>query len=202
MALPRPSATLSVEGVSATPPGVQRFVVQDVAFSLKAGNGLGIIGPSASGKSSLARLLVGVWPPLRGKVRLDGAAFEQWDTGGARQAYRLSAAGRGAVRRHRGREHRPLRAGARRRGDHRGGEGRRRARADPAPAGRLRHPDRRGRHRALGRPAPARRAGPRALRRSVPGRARRAELQPRRRGRAGADAGDPAACARAAASSS
>ena len=79
MALPRPSATFSVEGVSATPPGVQRFVVQDVAFSLKAGNGLGIIGPSASGKSSLARLLVGVWTPMRGKVRLDGAAFEQWD---------------------------------------------------------------------------------------------------------------------------
>src|SRR5215203_2275761 len=79
MALPRPSTTFSVEGVSATPPGVQRFVVQDVAFSLKAGNGLGIIGPSASGKSSLARLLVGVWTPMRGKVRLDGAAFEQWD---------------------------------------------------------------------------------------------------------------------------
>src|SRR5829696_4958694 len=79
MALPRPSAIFSVEGVSATPPSVQRFVVQDVAFSLKAGNGLGIIGPSASGKSSLARLLVGVWTPIRGKVRLDGAAFEQWD---------------------------------------------------------------------------------------------------------------------------
>ena len=117
MALPRPSTTFSVEGVSATPPGVQRFVVQDVAFSLKAGNGLGIIGPSASGKSSLARLLVGVWTPVRGKVRLDGAAFEQWRSGGARQAYRLSAAGRRAVRRHRGAEHRPLRAGARRRGD-------------------------------------------------------------------------------------
>jgi ATP-binding cassette subfamily C protein len=79
MALPRPGATLSVEGVSAAPPGTQRFVVQDVAFALRAGNGLGIIGPSASGKSSLARLLVGVWSPLRGKVRLDGAAVEQWD---------------------------------------------------------------------------------------------------------------------------
>ena len=79
MALPRPSATFSVEGVSATPPSIQRFVVQDVAFSLKAGNGLGIIGPSASGKSSLARLLVGVWTPIRGKIRLDGATFEQWD---------------------------------------------------------------------------------------------------------------------------
>ena len=79
MALPRPSAAFAVEGVSATPPGGQRFVVQDVTFALKAGNGLGIIGPSASGKSSLARLLVGVWTPIRGKVRLDGAALEQWD---------------------------------------------------------------------------------------------------------------------------
>ncbi|HEX8165981.1 MAG TPA: type I secretion system permease/ATPase [Beijerinckiaceae bacterium] len=79
MALPRPSAAFAVEGVSATPPGGQRFVVQDVTFALKAGNGLGIIGPSASGKSSLARLLVGVWTPIRGKVRLDGAAIEQWD---------------------------------------------------------------------------------------------------------------------------
>ena len=79
MSLPRPSAVFTVEGVSATPPGGQRFVVQDVTFSLKAGNGLGIIGPSASGKSSLARLLVGVWTPIRGKVRLDGAALEQWD---------------------------------------------------------------------------------------------------------------------------
>jgi PrtD family type I secretion system ABC transporter len=79
MALPRPSAAFAVEGVSATPPGGQRFVVQDVTFALKAGNGLGVIGPSASGKSSLARLLVGVWTPIRGKVRLDGAALEQWD---------------------------------------------------------------------------------------------------------------------------
>ena len=59
-------------------PRSQRFVVQDVSFELKAGKGLGVIGPSASGKSSLARMLVGVWPTWRGKVRLDGAALEQW----------------------------------------------------------------------------------------------------------------------------
>ena len=101
MALPRPSASFSVEGVSATPPGVQRFVVQDVAFSLKAGNGLGIIGPSASGKSSLARLLVGVWTPdpRQGPARRRGA--RAMGPGRARPSYRLSAAGRGAVRRHR-----------------------------------------------------------------------------------------------------
>ncbi len=53
-------------------------MVADVAFTLKAGQGLGVIGPSASGKSSLARVIVGVWPPVRGKVRLDGAALDQW----------------------------------------------------------------------------------------------------------------------------
>ena len=78
MALPAPKTHLVVENVIASPPGVQRLVVQDVSFALKAGQGLGIIGPSASGKSSLARLIVGVWAPARGKVRLDGAALDQW----------------------------------------------------------------------------------------------------------------------------
>jgi len=76
--LPKPAASLSVESVAASPPGDGRVVLQDVAFVLKSGDGLGIIGPSASGKSSLARLIVGVWQPVRGKVRLDGAALDQW----------------------------------------------------------------------------------------------------------------------------
>src|ERR1043165_1157211 len=75
---PPPKSHLVVENVIGTPPGIQRVVVQDVSFTLKAGQGLGIIGPSASGKSSLARLIVGVWTPMRGKVRLDGAALDQW----------------------------------------------------------------------------------------------------------------------------
>jgi ATP-binding cassette subfamily C protein len=79
MALHAPPQLLRVESASAAPPGVQKVVVQDVSFRLNAGSGLGIIGPSASGKSSLARLLVGVWTPLRGKVTLDGAALGQWD---------------------------------------------------------------------------------------------------------------------------
>ena len=54
------------------------LVIQDMNFALEAGDGLGVIGPSAAGKSSLARLLVGVWQPVRGSVRLDGAALEQW----------------------------------------------------------------------------------------------------------------------------
>jgi ATP-binding cassette, subfamily C, type I secretion system permease/ATPase len=80
MALQPPSHRLMVEGVSAAPPGVQKVIVQDIAFKLEAGQGLGIIGPSGSGKSSLARLLVGVWQPLRGSVRLDGAALDQWSS--------------------------------------------------------------------------------------------------------------------------
>jgi ATP-binding cassette, subfamily C, type I secretion system permease/ATPase len=78
MALEAPNKSLAVESVGVAPPGQQKLVVQDVAFTLKAGSALGIIGPSASGKSSLARMLVGVWPPVRGKVRLDGAALDQW----------------------------------------------------------------------------------------------------------------------------
>jgi ATP-binding cassette subfamily C protein PrsD len=78
MELQPPSRTLAVEGASALPPGSDKAVVQDVSIALKAGNGLGIIGPSGSGKSSLARLLVGVWRPARGRIRLDGAALDQW----------------------------------------------------------------------------------------------------------------------------
>lgn len=81
-ALPAPSRELAVEGVGIAPPGTMRVVVQDVSLVLKAGQGLGVIGPSASGKSSLVRALVGVWPPGRGKVRLDGAALDQWSSAG------------------------------------------------------------------------------------------------------------------------
>jgi ATP-binding cassette subfamily C protein len=75
-----PCSRLSVEGVSIVPPGDQRLIVQDVSFTLNAGSALGVIGPSGSGKSSLIRALVGVWHPVRGKVRLDGAALDQWSS--------------------------------------------------------------------------------------------------------------------------
>ena len=78
MALPPPVASLAVEAAAVTPPGEPRVVATDVSFVLKSGSGLGIIGPSASGKSSLARMLVGVWQPVRGRIRLDGAALSQW----------------------------------------------------------------------------------------------------------------------------
>src|ERR1700716_877548 len=78
--LQSPSSRLAVEAVSIVPPGDQRIIVQDVTFALEAGTGLGVIGPSGSGKSSLVRALVGVWQPVRGKVRLDGAALDQWSS--------------------------------------------------------------------------------------------------------------------------
>jgi ATP-binding cassette subfamily C protein len=80
MLLQNPSSRLSVEGISMVPPGDQKIIVQDVTFALDAGTALGVIGPSGSGKSSLVRALVGVWQPFRGKVRLDGAALDQWSS--------------------------------------------------------------------------------------------------------------------------
>jgi PrtD family type I secretion system ABC transporter len=75
-----PTRKLSVEAVTMVAPGDQRVIVQDVNFAVEAGTGVGVIGPSGSGKSSLIRGLVGVWAPVRGKVRLDGAALDQWSS--------------------------------------------------------------------------------------------------------------------------
>jgi len=78
MPLHPPAKTLTVQNAAVAPPGQQKIVCQDVNFSLAAGKALGVIGPTGSGKSSLARILVGVWTPLRGDVRLDGAGLDQW----------------------------------------------------------------------------------------------------------------------------
>jgi ATP-binding cassette subfamily C protein len=77
-ALRPPENSFSVQAVSVAPAGDQRLLVRDISFQLEAGSGLGIIGPSGSGKSCLVRALVGVWRPARGRVRLDGAALDQW----------------------------------------------------------------------------------------------------------------------------
>jgi ATP-binding cassette subfamily C protein len=79
MALPRPQQGLAVESLTVAAPGQQKPLIQNISFALKAGGGVGVIGPSASGKSTLARALVGAWPALRGSVRLDQAALDQWD---------------------------------------------------------------------------------------------------------------------------
>ncbi|MBZ9709299.1 type I secretion system permease/ATPase [Mesorhizobium sp. ESP7-2] len=78
VSLPAPTSALLVEGISVSPPGERRVVVQDAGFALEKGAGLGIIGPSASGKSSLVRAIAGIWLPARGAVRLDGATLDQW----------------------------------------------------------------------------------------------------------------------------
>ncbi|EFI51361.1 type I secretion system permease/ATPase [Afipia sp. 1NLS2] len=76
--LPAPYRSISVQGVHVAPPGQSTHVVREATFELAAGEALGLIGPSASGKSSLARALVGIWQPTSGTVRLDGAPLERW----------------------------------------------------------------------------------------------------------------------------
>jgi ATP-binding cassette subfamily C protein len=78
LALPAPRSSVVVEAASAAPPGSRAAIIHDVSFALEAGQGVGVIGPSASGKSSLVRLIVGIWKPLRGSVRIDGATLDQW----------------------------------------------------------------------------------------------------------------------------
>jgi ATP-binding cassette subfamily C exporter for protease/lipase len=79
MSLPKPKGLLTVENAIATPPGAQSPVIKGVNFGLKPGEVLVVVGPSASGKSTLARLMVGVWPAQAGKVRLDGADIFLWN---------------------------------------------------------------------------------------------------------------------------
>jgi ATP-binding cassette, subfamily C, bacterial len=78
-ALPRPRAILEAQNLTVLPPGEQQAVLRMVSFRLEPGQALGVIGPSGSGKSSLARALIGVWRAAGGKVRLDGATLDQYD---------------------------------------------------------------------------------------------------------------------------
>jgi ATP-binding cassette subfamily C protein len=68
---------LDVEHLTVVAPGSQTPIVKDVHFTLTAGDVLGIVGPNGAGKTSLIRALIGVWPPARGEVRIDGAPFSQ-----------------------------------------------------------------------------------------------------------------------------
>jgi ATP-binding cassette, subfamily C, bacterial PrsD len=76
--LPRPSRELSVLNLAIAAPASQKPIVSNVSFSLKAGMGLALLGASASGKTSLSKALVGIWPAQSGAVRLDGATLDQW----------------------------------------------------------------------------------------------------------------------------
>ncbi|MEQ8739107.1 MAG: type I secretion system permease/ATPase [Hoeflea sp.] len=76
--LPPPSEHLNVEALAVAPPGTEVPVIEGVSFRLQAGDAVGIIGPSASGKTTLVRGLIGLWSPYAGSVRLDGARLDQW----------------------------------------------------------------------------------------------------------------------------
>jgi ATP-binding cassette subfamily C protein len=76
--LPAPVDSLKVERITVAAPGSGRVLISEVSFEIKAGQALGIIGPSGGGKTTLARALTGIWPTLRGSVRLDNAELTQW----------------------------------------------------------------------------------------------------------------------------
>lgn len=79
LALPAPRGEVTIENVTAAPPGSKQAVLKNLAIRISQGDVVGVMGASAAGKSSLARLLVGVWRPQVGNVRLDGADVASWD---------------------------------------------------------------------------------------------------------------------------
>ncbi|OZI33583.1 type I secretion system permease/ATPase [Bordetella genomosp. 5] len=79
LSLPRPRGQLSFDNVFATAPGAKQAILKGLSFKIEPGEVVGVIGPSASGKSTLARLVVGVWPAQAGNVRLDGADVYLWN---------------------------------------------------------------------------------------------------------------------------
>jgi ATP-binding cassette subfamily C protein len=76
--LPKPSKSLKLENITVVAPGTGAVILSEVSFELKAGEAMGLVGPSGGGKTSLAKGIVGVWPLLRGSVRLDDADLDQW----------------------------------------------------------------------------------------------------------------------------
>ena len=79
MKLPEPQGRLNVENLTVMLPGVEKPLLQGLTFNVEPGEGIGVIGPTGAGKSTLARALVGIIPPTRGAVRLDGATLDQRD---------------------------------------------------------------------------------------------------------------------------
>jgi len=78
MALPAPAGRVTVEAVTVVPPGAQLPALRNVSFEIAAGEIVGVVGPSAAGKTTLARTLLGIWPATHGKVRLDGGDVYGW----------------------------------------------------------------------------------------------------------------------------
>jgi ATP-binding cassette subfamily C protein len=80
LTLPPPAERLSIENAVLCAPGSEHAILSNISFELRSGQALAVIGPSAAGKSSLARAIAGVWPLQRGCIRLDGAEIDQWST--------------------------------------------------------------------------------------------------------------------------
>ena len=78
--LPSPTKTLLLEKMTVIPPGTTKPALRQISMTLQAGQGLSVVGSCASGKSTLARALVGIWPSAMGTIRLDGATLNQWST--------------------------------------------------------------------------------------------------------------------------
>lgn len=79
LSLPKPAGRVEVAGVTSIIPGTKTTVLKNITFSVAPGETLAVIGPSGSGKSSLVRHLVGVWSPMAGEIRLDGAELHNWN---------------------------------------------------------------------------------------------------------------------------
>lgn len=77
-ALPAPEGTVTAQGLTVLAPGENVALLRSVSFEVKPGTALGVIGPSGAGKTTLAKVLAGLWRPAAGKVRIDGAAIEHW----------------------------------------------------------------------------------------------------------------------------
>ncbi len=168
MQLPAPAKSLRVDGITVAAPGSGRVLLSDVSFELAAGQAVGIIGPSGGGKTTLVRALTGIWPTLRGSVRLDGAELGQWDSDvlGAHIGYLpqdvalMDAICNG--------QHRTVQRRRHAQGGGGGGRGRGGARDDRVAARRLRHPAWAAGRGLVGRPAPAPWPCPRAVWCAVP----------------------------------
>lgn len=77
--LPRPKALLEARNLSVVPPGEYQASLKMISFKLEPGQAMGVIGPSAAGKSTLAKVIAGIWAPISGKIRLDSATIDQYD---------------------------------------------------------------------------------------------------------------------------
>jgi ATP-binding cassette subfamily C exporter for protease/lipase len=79
MPLPPPKGVLTVEAITVAATQGAPTILRNVSFGIKPGDALAVIGPAGSGKTTLARVLIGLWPTLAGKVRLDGVDVHTWD---------------------------------------------------------------------------------------------------------------------------